>query len=238
MLMKFLDHTNGRARFDGVCRYTITLACTSGCTGNATLDTVTIERVVYGDVYFCSGQSNMALSLHFTYSAEALQAAVLDGKYSQIRTFQYGDMGGGPFVHSDVPKYATTDGAVPWYNVTYAASINGTGRAGLNPFTSFSATCTYFAVGLVDLGTTTPIGLIQAAVGGTQIEAWLDNETLTTCTNESGYNINASGVNNGYAITSKLFYGMVTPFVNTSVAGWIWHVCTHYPSPSVCDPHA
>ena len=59
---------------------------------------------------------------------------------------------------------------------------------------------------------------------GMQIEAYLDNETLTTCKNESGYKWNASepGQNVGYPITSKLWYGMVTPFVNTSVAGWVW----------------
>eukprot|EP01052_Picozoa_sp_SAG31_P026547 SAG31_NODE_2414_length_5736_cov_5.853823_3_plen_93_part_00 len=54
-----------------------------------------------------------------------------------------------------------------------------------------------------------------------QIEAYLDNETLTTCKNESGYQWNSSlpGVNVGYALASKLFYGMVTPFVNMTIAG-------------------
>ena len=53
---------------------------------------------------------------------------------------------------------------------------------------------------------------LPAAVGGTQVEAWLDNQTLTTCTNESGYKWNTSmpGVNVGYKLTSKLFYGMVS----------------------------
>ena len=55
------------------------------------------------------------------------------------------------------------------------------------------------------------------------IEAWLDNETLTTCKNESGYKYNAStGASIGYALTSKLYYGMVTPFINMSIAGWAW----------------
>ena len=45
---------------------------------------------------------------------------------------------------------------------------------------------------------------------------------VTILAHRSGYNFNASGANIGYAITSKLFYGMVTPFINTSVAGWIW----------------
>ena len=30
-----------------------------------------------------------------------------------------------------------------------------------------------------------PVGLIQSAIGGSQIESWMDNETLTVCKNES-----------------------------------------------------
>eukprot|EP01047_Picozoa_sp_COSAG01_P028086 COSAG01_NODE_1875_length_8997_cov_11.927624_12_plen_91_part_00 len=78
---------------------------------------------------------------------------------------------------------------------------------------------------MADLGKTTPIGLIQSAVGGMQIEAYLDNSTLTKCANESGYKWNSSSPeqNIGYKLASKLFYGMVTPFVNMSVAGWAWY---------------
>jgi|EP01046_Picozoa_sp_COSAG06_P013386 hypothetical protein len=36
-------------------------------------------------------------------------------------------------------------------------------RTVLNPFEAFSATCTYFGVGMVDLGKDTPIGLIQSS---------------------------------------------------------------------------
>ena len=253
----------------------------ASCAGCAADSAIVLERVVFGDVYFCSGQSvscldpppppsptlhpclvpsnhmdpqapppglpppgcrpqaatprlrplcaqNMALSLHFTFSKPALEAAVLAGQYSNIRTFQYGGMSvNSETFHADAPKFATADGAAPWYNVTYGASISSPSKGGhaqLNPFEQFSATCTYFAVGLVDLGKSTPIGLIQSSVGGMQIEAYLDNETLTTCKNESGYKWNASepGQNVGYPITSKLWYGMVTPFVNTSLAGWVW----------------
>jgi hypothetical protein len=64
--------------------------------------------------------------------------------------------------HSDEPKYATTDGSAPWYNITYSASLPTTtegpwNRTVLNPFETFSATCTYFAVGKE----TPPLALVR-----------------------------------------------------------------------------
>jgi hypothetical protein len=72
---------------------TITAKCTQGCgsggaNGGGVRDVATIERVTHGDVYFCSGQSNMALPLTHTFSAKSLQAELLAGKYSQLRFFQ------------------------------------------------------------------------------------------------------------------------------------------------------
>lgn len=49
--------------------------------------TVALERVTYGDVYFCSGQSNMALETFFTFSADTLKAEVAAGKYGGLRHF-------------------------------------------------------------------------------------------------------------------------------------------------------
>jgi hypothetical protein len=206
--------------------YTISASC-AGCAPAAA---ISLERVVFGSVYLCSGQSNMALATHYSFSRPVLEAAVRAGKYTNIRTFLYGGMSvDAATFHADAPKYATTDGAVPWNNMSYGVAAPSPpskgGHAQLRPFEAFSATCTYFGVGLVDLGVETPIGLIQSAVGGMQIEAYLDNETLKTCANESGYAWNASNPsqNIGYALTSKLFYGMITPFVNMSVEGWAWY---------------
>lgn len=44
----------------------------------------------------------------------------------------------------------------------------------------FSATCMYFGAELIDARAAqglddVPIGLIQSAIGGSQIEAWMDN---------------------------------------------------------------
>lgn len=52
--------------------------------------------------------------------------------------------------------------------------------------------------------------------GGSQIEAWTPDQALGLCKNES---LNA----NGQAPPGRLFNGMVAPFVNTSLTGFLWY---------------
>ena len=70
-----------------------------------------------------------------------------------------------------------------------------------------------------------PVGLIQSAIGGSQIEAWMSNDTLTTCTEESL----AGGAVPGNS--GRLFYGMVAPFANYSVRGHLWYQGMFYGRP-------
>jgi hypothetical protein len=98
-----------------VHRYTITASCASGCGDqNGTLNPITLSRVVFGDVYFCSGQSNMALSLHYTYSAAELTKKVASGGYSNIRVFMYGGMSVSAEYQKDEPTYSTPAYDSPW----------------------------------------------------------------------------------------------------------------------------
>lgn len=64
-------------------------------------------------------------------------------------------------------------------------------------------------------------------IGGSRIEAWSANETVAGCQNTT------VGGPTAYPPAGHLYYGMVCPFVNMSIAGWIWYqvgVClgTHY----------
>ena len=241
--------------------------------------TLTLERVTYGDVYFCSGQSNMALETYYTFSADSLKAEIASGKYAQLRHFMYGSMSN-HFEALD-PQWVTTwntpdaplqceegvcDEGFVWHNVTHSASLPSSKPAGPNDrmhsaFAQFSSTCMFFGAELIDARAAegledVPIGLIQSAIGGSQvphishtplmrdsgsrtrlsdsiishvshiplnsefssqIEAWMDNETLSLCKNQSLV---------GGAVPEdrgRLYYGMTAPFVNYSVAGWIWY---------------
>jgi hypothetical protein len=142
----------------------------------------------------------------------------------------FGSMGG--HYEATTPQWITAYNAVtPQDNTTYvwhtlasstAVPSRDPNTKQLSAFAQFSATCLYFGVELaamrerLDTDVDVPIGLIQSAIGGSQIESWMDNTTLTKCANESL---------TGGAIpqdSGALYYGMVAPFQNYSVAGWLW----------------
>eukprot|EP00040_Diaphanoeca_grandis_P030561 m.180807 g.180807 ORF g.180807 m.180807 type:complete len:694 (-) comp32036_c8_seq1:248-2329(-) len=242
--------------------FTITATCTTGChTDGGERDMATLKRVTMGDVYFCSGQSNMALESTHSFSTKQLMADILSkGVYSNLRFFQFEYMGGGKVGGggSFSPMWTRQTGAssytlrdnntrpMTWFNVSFAAAVPDPGpdvatnndypvdssydydfynNGGLgehipaNPLTRFSATCLEFGRSLIDeLGNDAPpIGLIQSAIGGTTIEAWSPNTTTLQCQNKTA-GAPTAGKPNGV-----LYYGMVCPFVNTTVAGWVWY---------------
>ena len=113
------------------------LAITASCTGcggggggggGTTGTTATLERVAYGDVYFCSGQSNMALPLHYTYSGAPLTEAIGRGQYANLRLVRYGGMSVSADFQAHAPRYATTVGAADtrWWNAARSRRRAGT----------------------------------------------------------------------------------------------------------------
>ena len=219
--------------------HTITAVCTGCNVGTAAADagraSSSIHRVTFGDVYFCSGQSNMALPQEHSYSAKLLQTQMRGGMFSKLRWFQYQGMKGAKPHQEDngqpggfSPMWTRQTGAKSyvapgngiegrtWFNASYGAAWPVTKKDG-DPFFTFSATCIEFGRNLLEmLGDDAPpigvIGLIQSAIGGTQIEAWTPNATTARCRNTTAPP--AGGA---------LYYGMVCPFVNMTIAGWVWY---------------
>lgn len=183
--------------------------------------------VTFGDVWLCSGQSNMALETYYTFSADALKAEVVSEKqWSNVRHFMMGSMGN--HYEATTPQFVTVQNSVladnttfVWHKLSDSAKLPSKDSTSgqHSAFAQFSSTCMYFAVELIAaLGdTTTPIGIIQSAIGGSQIEAWMDNKTLTQCSHESL----AGGAVPGNS--GRLFYGMIAPFVNMSLSGFLWY---------------
>jgi hypothetical protein len=69
--------------------WTVTVACASGCAAADAGVELVLQRVTFGAVFFCSGQSNQVLGLGDTYDFPAVLAAVKGGKYSNIRGYTY-----------------------------------------------------------------------------------------------------------------------------------------------------
>lgn len=118
-------------------------------------NTLTFTNVVVGDVWICSGQSNMAMSLGSCDRPADINSA----NFPTLRQFSV------PLVTSDVPLTTTTGSWSPCSPATAGG---------------FSAVAFHFGRKLTqELNATIPIGLVVSSVGGTRIDPWLPPEGAT-----------------------------------------------------------
>jgi sialate O-acetylesterase len=117
---------------------------------------ITLHDILVGDVWLCSGQSNMVhqMKLHSVRYADEITNA----NYPQIRHFWIQTMTDLQTPHDDLPT-------------GYWKSANP------QDVLDFSAVAYFFAKDLYEKYHV-PIGLINASVGGTPIEAWTSEEGL------------------------------------------------------------
>ena len=122
--------------------------------GNSRLE---LKDILIGDVWFCSGQSNMVhqLNIHDVTYAKEIQEA----NYPQIRQFWIPTLTNLQAPQRDLP------------NGQWKAAVGEDIRP-------FSAVAYFFARKLYQKYKI-PIGIINASVGGTPIEAWTSEEGLT-----------------------------------------------------------
>jgi sialate O-acetylesterase len=157
--------------------------------------------VLFGDVYWCSGQSNMEYSLSSSFNGTA--AAAVAGNYTNIRLIRV------PRVVAPVPYDMWSPNPV----------VNGTLRwvvASTSAVSSFSAVCWWNAVHMSDeLNNTVPIGLIGNYWGGTAIERWLSPQVY----NASGCAGQSSAADN----KATIFNVMVYPFIPIALKSMYWY---------------
>lgn len=117
-------------------------------------NTVTFQNVLVGDVWLCSGQSNMAASVSSVENAAAEMAAANLPEVRHIRA---------ELRTADQPR---TDFEGRWAVCTPATAKE------------FSAVAFFFARKInADLGV--PIGIVNCTWGGTSATAWMSAEALT-----------------------------------------------------------
>jgi len=113
-----------------------------------------INDILIGDVWLCSGQSNMVhqLNLHDVTYAQAIASA----NYPQIRHIKIP-------TQTNLAGIANDVGSCTWQRALPAE------------VRSFSAVAYFFALKLYEQYHI-PIGLVNASVGGTPIEAWINED--------------------------------------------------------------
>ncbi|NXG70512.1 SIAE acetylesterase, partial [Baryphthengus martii] len=128
-------------------------------------ENVTLWDVYFGDVWLCSGQSNMAMTvLQIANASRELAAAA---RYPYVRL-----LAAAP-ARSDTELLDLRRLDLPW-------AVPTADNLGHGNFTYFSAVCWLLGRRLYE-ARGYPIGLVEAAWGGTPIEAWSSPRALRAC---------------------------------------------------------
>lgn len=117
-----------------------------------------VENVLIGDVFLCSGQSNMELPIR--RCMDVVKDEVKDYSNDNIRYLKFPHQFNYVRPNDDVR-------CLPWQNITpqNCAEVSG---------------ICYFMARELQKKYGVPIGIINSAVGGTQVQAWMPREVLAT----------------------------------------------------------
>lgn len=163
--------------------------------------TVVLTDVLFGEVFICSGQSNMALPVKSCDNASAEYLASKD--YTRVRYFR--------------PSGTTQLGSATPLTDYLAMFRWWSGAVKGNSFNDTSCLCWQYARRLYDyFNGTRPIGTYQVSVGSTSIVDWAPaNSSVTALCNQS----------NTDAVHAPGFFwnGLVSPLLNVTVGGILWY---------------
>lgn len=130
---------------------------------NGTKETIVLNDVLFGDVWVCSGQSNMQFSVSGMFNASIEIANA--NKYPKIRLFTVRD------TFSFTPLEELLDIGMNW-----SAASNITVGSGYT-----SAVCWLYGRMVSDALGGRPMGLVHTSWGGTFIELWTPPDVLAAC---------------------------------------------------------
>ena len=128
---------------------------------------ITINDVMIGDVWLCSGQSNMAFPLKSSATARATLNHL--NKNLPVRLLKYNLLAETDNISWN-EKTLNEINTLNYFSGSWA-------KADTITVGDFSAVAYYFGEKLAT-NTKIPIGLIQMAVGGSTLESWIDRNTL------------------------------------------------------------
>ncbi|CAF1151004.1 unnamed protein product [Adineta ricciae] len=174
---------------------------------NGTIVTITLHDVLFGDVWICSGQSNMTFAVRnmFNGSIEIENA----DKYPKIRLFTASRQ------QSSTPEEELLAIALPW-SVASADSVG-------SPYTS--AVCWLYGRMVQEELDGRPIGLVHTSWGGTAVELWSPPQVLKDCgiSRNSRVTIEEDNQLDIVLNNTVLYNAMIHPFTRMVIKGALWY---------------
>ena len=166
-------------------------------------ETKTIKNVLIGEVWLCSGQSNMEMPLKGFTGQPVLggNEAIVNSANNNIRFIS-------------VPRATVLSPTDDFEGNWQVASPQTTGN--------FSATAWYFG-SLLQKVLNVPVGLIEVSYGGSNVEAWMNAEMLKDFKNISIPTKKEDFKEAPNREPTILFNGMLSPTIGYGIKGAIWY---------------
>ena len=163
---------------------------------------LTINNILIGEVWICSGQSNMEMPMK-GYKNQPVDNAVEDILHSKDSNLRL-------FTVKRNSKFKPVDDVTGNWNEANPASVR-----------NFSATAYYFGRELrrsLDV----PVGLIVAAWGGSACEAWMTADWLKAFP-DAKIPASEEDIKSKNRTPTVLYNGMLHPLIGFSMRGAIWY---------------
>lgn len=183
---------------------------------------VTLTDVLVGDVWLCSGQSNMEMGIA---NATNAAAEIQNANHPEIRLFSVPKV----IRNHPQPLFGPTQNGEPAWPKGRVEWLPCTPEnVKIGDWGGFSAAGYFFGRQLAaDLKV--PIGLIQSAWGGTVCEAWVSGQSLEQLPDfesavvEVGRSDAAEKSGKNPNIATVLYNGMIAPLTPMALKGAIWY---------------
>jgi len=167
-------------------------------------DTVKINNVLIGEVWFCSGQSNMEMPMRGFKNQPVANSneMLLEADNNQLRLF-------------DTKRNASK---MP------ADTLGGEWKMSNTEVASEFSAVAYLYGSMLQKKLNVPVGIIVSSWGGTKIQTWMDAESLTDFPKDlNEYTTKIDTAKEKQKLPTTLFNGMIAPFAGYGIKGFIWY---------------
>ena len=164
---------------------------------------ITLVNVLFGEVWLCSGQSNMEMPVQGFKGQPVYGSvnAIASSANPNLRLFSL-KKNGSKTPLSDVEKYSAWQEATP-ANVAY-----------------FSAVGYFFGRQLQEI-LDVPVGLIHTSYGASTVQSWMSTEAINRFEQVDLNDVDISDKPNH--IPTALFNAMINPLIPYTIKGVIWY---------------
>lgn len=169
-------------------------------------NTITLHDVLVGDVWLCSGQSNMEMAVGVTTAGAKPEAAYDPALAEEIRTATYSGLRLFRVEKKLQPPDVVTTG---W------SECSGDALARFSAVGFFFGRDVQRAMGV-------PIGLIESAWGGSRIEEWMSDDAYAPLQKTLGTDADRCFERNA-AFVSRDYDAMIAPVAPFGLRGVLWY---------------